>query len=121
MGALMGVPRADLMEALLGVRRVDLMGALMVDPLEGMEEGLRKPPLQAQMVVPTEVQRVGLVEVQMDLTKLALEGKIRYLPSHQMRHRASSQVRLPLPVLGLLLQRFSWSPWSSLTTPYLAA
>ena len=121
MGVLLGVQRADLMEALLGAQRADLMGALTVDPLEGMEEGLRKPPLQAQMVVPTEVQRVGLVEVQMDLTKLALEGKIRFLPSHQMRHRASSQVRLPLPVLGLLLQRFSWSPWSSLTTPYLAA
>ena len=87
------------------------LAAQMDHRLGALEEGL-KEGLTVLMVGP---------KVQVDQMARLMEGCFRFLPWHQMRHRAWSLVRLPLLVLVLLLPRFSLLPWSSLTMPYLAA
>ena len=93
--------------------------APLVDPMEvplaaqmGHRSGVLEEGLSAPMVGP---------KVQVDQMAPVMGGCFRFLPWHQMRHRAWSLERLPLPVLVLLLPRFSLLPWSSLTKPYLAA
>ena len=87
----------------------------------GALEVAQKEGLSALMVDPkalvNQVDRVDRV----DQMAPVMEGCFRFLPWHQMHHRAWSQERLPLLVLVLLLPRFSLLPWSSLTMPYLAA
>ena len=97
------------------------MEGLLEGPLEaqmghrlGALEVAQKEGLSALMVDPKE-------EVQVDQMVPVMEGCFRFLPWHQMHHRAWTQERLPLLVLVLLLPRFSSMPWSSLTMPYLAA
>ena len=110
------------------------MGVLEVAPLVGQWGDPMEVPLAAQMghrlEALEEVPKEGLsvlmvgpkVQVgQVDQMARLMEGCFRFLPWHQMRHRAWSLVRLPLLVLVLLLPRFSLLPWSSLTMPYLAA
>ena len=107
------------------------MGVPEVAPLVGQWGGPMEVPLAAQMGHRLEALEEGPKEglsvlmvgpkVQVDQMVPAMEGCFRFLPWHQMPHRAWSLVRLPLLVLVLLLPRFSLLPWSSLTMPYLAA
>ncbi len=107
------------------------MGAPEVAPLVAQWADPMEVPLAAQMdhrlEALEEVLKEGLSvlmvgpKVQVDQMVPAMEGCFRFLPWHQMPHRAWSLERLPLLVLVLLPPRFSLLPWSSLTMPYLAA
>ena len=123
----------DLME--LGLLKADYLedhsedltdlGLLMEGRLGGHLEDLMDPEILMEDLMDLELLMEGRLEDPMDLElqrMIFLNLKnLRFHPSLRMPHRASSQV-LPLrPVLGLVLQMFSWRPWSSLTTPYLAA
>ena len=116
-----------LMEGRLGGHLEDLMDLEIL--MEGRLEDLMDPEIlmedRLEDLMDPELLMEGRLEDPMDLElqrMIFLNLKnLRFHPSLRMPHRASSQV-LPLrPVLGLVLQMFSWRPWSSLTTPYLAA
>tara|TARA_B100001173_G_scaffold23770_1_gene18843 strand:+ start:344 stop:790 length:447 start_codon:yes stop_codon:yes gene_type:complete len=117
---------ADHLEDLkvLWILREGRMGGHLADRLEGL---LDLEPLQQTGCL--EAQRgqgllqevlVFLAQVVQVLTARVLMV-LRFHPLLRMLRRASSRV-LPLqPVLVLVLQMFSCRPWSSLSTPYLAA
>ena len=100
----------------------------LVDRSEGLLEGRSEAPLD-QVRLQQAVRSVALtglrirqgvrLQVQEKVARVLMD--LRFHPLLRMLRRALTRV-LPLrPVLLLVLQMFSCRPWSSLTTPYLAA